>query len=165
MTARLVHGVSASSWWGSTAPPTEVTATTPTWVGITFWITVPGRIFGFREYVVAGQDGNSRVFLWTPEPITQRSYVFRPRVTGANGWQQCWIQPTYRPPINTDLRLAVLYPAGQYFRQVNALSPSPITRNGIQFRQGWQTTSLVPETATLTTNLNANGIDILFQPD
>jgi len=45
------------------------------------------------------------------------------------------------------------------------LTPQPVTHNGIQLRQGWQTTSLVPEEATLTTNTNANGIDILFYAD
>lgn len=164
--SNIRHGKTATSWWDTSAPATFVSSTTTTYVGIVFWITVPGRIAGFRAYIDSTEDGNTRGFLWTPEPITQRTGGWGVRANvGTTAWHQVWLPKWYRPPLNTDLRLAVLYPHGKYYRTVNALTPSPVTHNGIQFRQGFQTTSLVPEQATLTNVVNANGVDILFYPD
>lgn len=58
--------------------------------------------------------------------------------------------------------MVVLFPHGKFYR-TNAVLPQ--TNNNIQFRQGFQTTALVPETTALTTNVNANAVDILFYPD
>lgn len=159
------HGRKADNWWGANIPATGPVGTSATWVGIQFGVEVPGRINGVRCFLDQSQDGGYWCICWnkvTVEVIF--AYKFRMRPTGTYAWHNTWIRPWIRPnPANVHM-LAVLFPAGLYFRNNSALT-SDVTRNNITFQKGFQSTSISPPTATITLNNNANAIDVLFQPD
>lgn len=157
------HGAPAVNWWGSTAPPTGPNGTAATWVGIQFVVTVDGWIEGFRFFVDNSEDGNYVGQLWDKDTFVILGAVgARVRATTGNAWQQVWIRP--RIPVSTAsvYRVAFRYDHGKFYRQ-NTLLTSQVTRNNIGFQNGFQSTALDPDGASITLNSNANGIDVLFR--
>lgn len=81
----------------------------------------------------------------------------------ANEWLQAWFRPWLRVDTTSVYRVAVLCVSG-YQRQNSALTSS-VVHNSIRFLSSFQTTSINPVGASITSNTNANGVDILFNPD
>lgn len=161
------HGKVAVDWWQAANPATGPLGTGAQWVGVTFSLLVAGRIAGIRFYVATGNDAAQRCSLFDFPVTTEHRCVWaRERVSkAAAGWQQVWFRPWLRVTLDPyQYRAAVLFPAGGFFRN-NAVLGGPIVHNNIQFANSFQSTSLIPELAAITTNTNANGIDILFYPD
>lgn len=79
-------------------------------------------------------------------------------------WHHLWFGKPIRIVVGDTYRLAAVFVGGGFYR-TNAALTSPVTRNGIQFLNSWQTTSLDIGNAILTTNTNANALDVLFQAD
>jgi len=158
------HGRRADSWWGAGVPVTEVTLSAFTYIGITFTTDVPGRLFGARLFEVT-ETSPHWCLLWQTNDTGNvlAAKTFRLDVAPVSDWRQTWFRPVVRIVNGMTYRLCVLS-SQRYKRTTNALT-SPVTHNHIQFLKGWQTTSLVPPQATITENSNANGVDVLFQPD
>lgn len=146
-------------------PSASVSLAAFSYVGANINFLVPGRCCGFRVYVVTGAVQPVWAILWdTTTGVTMRAYQFRGDVpTAANKWLQAWFRPWLRVDTAHTYRLGVLM-GSAYRRSVGALA-SPVTHNNIQFTNGWQSTSLYPPGTTITNNTNANGVDVLFQPD
>lgn len=161
------HGVLATSWWGATVPTTGPTGTAATWVGVTCRFGVAGRVAGFRFYVPTGNDGAMRCSLWDFPLTTQhRAAWARERSdTSGPGWQQVWFPKWLRVTLDPfEYRVAVLFPSGGFFRNNTVLGGS-VVHNNIRYVASFQSTSLVPELAAISTNTNANAVDVLFYPD
>jgi hypothetical protein len=86
-------------------------------------------------------------------------------VPSVSKWVQAWIRPTYRVEVGPIYRLAVCFIGGHFFRNSNTLLSAPVTNNNITFNDSFQTTSLDIAGTAITTNKNANAVDVLFQPD
>jgi hypothetical protein len=78
-------------------------------------------------------------------------------------WVQCWVHPTFRVDTSHNYRMASV--ASTFYQRTNGTLVNPVTHGQIQFVHGFQTTALDPTTATITNTNNANGMDVLFQPD
>jgi hypothetical protein len=133
---------------------------------VIFQVTSAGRLFGYRFYQSNVVLQPHWAVIGVNDPVAVLSVHHAKYVAqSVDGWQQVWIRPTVKLVPGVNYRLAVLFPQGNYFRQNNGLTASPVTHNGISFIQSFQTTSLEPITAGVTINLNANGVDVLFQSD
>lgn len=163
------HGIPAVSWWGNTVPTTGPTGTTTTWVGAVFRITVPGRIAGLRLWDATNAAPASSLAMLLDDSFQPSLYAgvrgIQMAANQAAKWHQIWFRPWYRPAVGVDLFTVAMYVGGGFFRNNNALSAGPVTRNGIQFRNSFQSTALDLTNATPTLNLNANAVDVLFYPD
>lgn len=151
------------SWWGLTQPPTLVTVTTPTWVGVQFDLAAPTRVWGMRVFMTGPSSLYRWALIWsftTSELFAMKLFHTNPGIR-PNNWLQCWIRPVLNLPAD-QYQLAVVVNS-DYGRQNSALG-SPVTRNGITFKHSWQSTTVYPPSATLTLNTNANGVDILVGP-
>jgi hypothetical protein len=159
------HGRLADSWWTSTVPPTAVALAAESYVGVTFNVAVAGRLFGFRAYLLTGVFAPAWGVLWdtTTGSIVYARHFFQQSVAPGPIWYQQWMRPTLRMVLGHNYRLAVLM-GGQYARQ-NAALVGPVTHTNIQFVNSFQSTAIEPHQATIVTNTNANGVDVLFQPD
>lgn len=158
------HGPLAESWW-SAVPTTGPVGTAATWIGISFDVTVPGRLAGFRAFIDATENGNSVARLWYPDGQENLvACIFHKRATTGNQWHQTWFRPWIRLTPGQECRFAVMFPHGRFYRNTSGL-PAPVTHNHLTFNNGFQTTSLVPDIAALTLTTNANAIDLLFYPD
>jgi hypothetical protein len=159
------HGHLADSWWGATVPPTGPVGTANTWVGVDFGVDVPGRIAGFRRYDDTGFDGGAYGVLY--DPVTNsvvRSGCWRGRSPMTSpGWHNFWFRPWYRVLTTQSYGLYVMFVGGHYFRWNSHLGGG-LTQNNITFIDGFQSTTLYPF-GFVTTNGNANGVDVLFQRD
>lgn len=156
------HGKRANSWWTTVTPTTGPTGTAATWVGVTLAFTAALRVAGFRCYRDSGDTTDHVALLWhassgTPVAAT----VFKEGTQGAAGWNQVWLRPWFRPIVNDDYRLAILYPAGKLFRINNQLNAGAITRSHIEFGNSFQSTAIAPYNVGVTTNVNANAVDVL----
>lgn len=164
---RDYHGKPASSWWGDTLPLVGPTGTATTWVGVQLKFTVSGKLAGFRQYLDTGFDGNLWAVIWDQNTReTFRAYYWRIRVnpSGGRAWHQTWIRPMLRIDTTIEYNLAVMFSGGHFFRN-NTVLGAPVTHNDIQFVQSFQTTALIPPSASITYNTNANAVDALFYPD
>jgi hypothetical protein len=160
-----IHGDTTPSWWSGAAPPTFVSLSALTYVGAQVSFTVPGRIFGFSIYVLAG-TGNDHWVVFS-DTSSQTLYVVKHwkdfTIGASDRWLNTWIHPTFRVDTTLTYRVAILTGTA-YFRWGSRLA-SPRTQNHITFLNGFQTTSIDPNAASPTFNTNANGVDVLFQPD
>lgn len=89
---------------------------------------------------------------------------FKIEATGVDRWNQCFFNPWFRPTVDEEYYLGVLYPLGNFYR-TNTILTSSVRHNNIDFIHGWQSTTLGVTDATITENTNANAVDILFLPD
>lgn len=89
---------------------------------------------------------------------------FKDFLPGSPQWVQTWIHPVIHVNTTDLYEVAVAFPGNPYTRLVNGLT-SFVTHNNIQFLHGFQSTVWDLASASLTTNNNANGVDVLFQPD
>ncbi len=159
------HGTQAVSWWDSTTPPTNVALAAASWVGVGFQLGRTGRIAGMRQWVESGVSSVRWGLIWnstTGKLLTVaafRSDVALP----VNAWYQTWFRPWVRINTSDNYRIAVLMYTG--YHRTGAALVVPVTHNGVQFISSFQTTALDPVAAAITTNTNANGVDILFQQD
>lgn len=158
------HGAPQVSWWGATAPTTVNTGTSSTWVGVEFEVTQPGRVFGFRAWMIAGGVGPPVAYLWVANGIFLCAKGFKD-VSYPAGFAQTWVHPTVRLVPSTLYRVAILYVGGHFSRTASALAGGNVTHGHITFAQSFQSTSLTPFNGTPTFNTNANAVDILWQPD
>jgi hypothetical protein len=156
------HGPLASSWWGATAPPTTVALGAVTWIGTTFQVTTALRMCGFRTYSPAFRSGDRFGLLWdTAGPTILRLTAWKDGSAGSsNLWEQTWLQRWAHLATGHTYALAVRSDA-DYFRHTAQLT-SPVTIGSVKFIAGFQTTVIDPLTVTLTTNTNANGVDLLY---
>lgn len=159
------HGRLAESWFGANAPTTLNVGTAATWVGGVFDFGVNGRVFGFRAYRLAGSDVAPVVVWFDTSGELLRATSFRDIVIGADGWQQTWLRPSHRINTAHTYRLFVLFPQGHYSRNNAAFASGAVTHSNITRSAGFQSTNIAPWLTTLTTNTNANGIDVLWQAD
>lgn len=168
MTFPFNHGRLASTWW-STTPVTGPVGTSKTWVGITFSVTGPGRIAGYRRYDDAGQDGADMAMLMRDDgPYGQvlGTAPWRPRADySGRGWHNTWQRPWTRVDGEHNYWLFVLFANGHYYRNNNAFTGGEVTRNGLTFKSGFQSTTMAPWLGVPTFNNNANAIDVFFYPD
>lgn len=154
----------ALNWWDNNTPTTQNVGTGTTWVGGIFQFTHPGRVAGLRCWRKTESSEAGWGIIWTNGPQTQRAYSFLDVLQGAAHFQNLWLRPWWRVPLNTDVWIAILYVGGQYARNNGALIPNPVERNYIRFHNSFQTTALWPPGAAFTPNQNANAIDVLFYP-
>lgn len=167
-----IHGQQQVGWWdGHAAPAAGPIGTSTTWAGVSIKFTVPGRVFGLQlydasagtspffgsTYMVLISDGPGAGDKWTMAGLSFGGTV-------AAKWHHLWLPKPYRVVTTDTYRLAGVFLGGGFYR-TNAALTSAVTRNGIQFLSSWQTTSLDIGNATLTTNTNANALDVLFQAD
>jgi hypothetical protein len=159
------HGKQASSWWSTTTPATFVALAAITWIGTTANFTSSGRLAGVRVWNPSGDPQPRIGLIWDATTLKcLRSVVFRQDVTIAvDTWLQAWFRPWFRVDTTHGYRVAILMGGG--FRRNNAALVSPVTANGIQLLNSFQSTSVSPADASITTNTNANGVDFLFQAD
>lgn len=157
-------------WWsGHANPTTGPTGTASTWVGNLVQFTAPGRVFGlqFFDGTGAGEGQYSYGVLLPDSPthVDRAKMVLLYMTPGQVAtWQHAWFSKPLRVTTGRDYRLAFMYLGGGFFR-TNAALASAVTRNQVQFKFGFQTTSLDISGAGLTSNTNANAVDVLFQPD
>jgi hypothetical protein len=159
------HGKLADSWWGATAPPNRVAIGASTYVGVAFHVTVPGRVMGFRAFIEQSTNNRHWGFLWdanNQKIISAWSFFDRGNTLTAQ-WLQKWERPSFRPVVNQQYLMAVKLSLA-YYRHTAQLS-APVTANHITFESGFTTTALGPPETGTTPTTNANGVDILFQPD
>jgi len=166
------HGRRADSWWGTIPsgpcnliPATRVTISVVTRIGIELVPQVAGRIMGIRYYIDSGQDPPFEGM------IVDRAAVQYPRVyqfkwgvaTTGTGWRNTWIRPALRAAAHQIFDVWVMQSAF-YWRTINEIAAGPVTRFNIKCNGSMQATGTLPPAAP-TLNTNANGVDILFQPD
>ena len=158
------HGKLAQSWWAG-APPTFVSIAAATYVGVTFIPGVAGRIMGLAIFLDASDNTQHWAILEDHTlQSTRAARSFFPIQQGASaGWRNLWLRPSIRVIVGHQYRLHCLT-NGSYHRQ-NAALTSPVTHNNLQFINSFQTTAIDPVVVTITTNTNANGVDVLFQAD
>jgi len=159
------HGPKSVSWWDTTAPVTSVANSTNTWVGNTLKFAVAGRVFGFRYYSVFGSG--SRHWAVLNNQSTGKLLVvkdFKDFLPPGPAWVQTWIHPTLKVNTSDLFELAVSFPSHPYAR-TNAALASFVTHNNIIFQNGFQSTVWDMLSVSLVTNTNANGVDVLFQPN
>lgn len=159
------HGKQADSWWGAATPTAHVSLGALSYVGVTLQFAVPGRIAGYRVYMSSGTSGAFWGILWdVTSGHVVRVWNFRKDVTiPSNAWYQTWFRPWVRIDTTHGYRLAVLQGNG-YQRTASALG-SGLAHGNITMLNSFQSTSIDPSSVSLTTNTNANGIDVLFQAD
>ena len=158
------HGTISDSWWSAVVPTNNVVLAAATWIGGSFTINVPGRIFGMRFYCDRVNDPPRLGVIWIQSTgLEVAARQFRADKPVALGWMNCWLHPTVRIDTTQNYYVAVLkYHA--YLRS-NAALAVPVTHGNIKFNSSFQTTAIDPPVATLTSNTNANGVDLLFMPD
>lgn len=164
------HGAQQVGWWdGHAAPTTGPTGTATTWVGVKLAFPAPGRVFGVQFYGPTGAaTGNYTAGgicpdrLGYPDKMELRAYTSPDNATVR--WNHMWFKRPYPVVTTQTYRIAVLYRGGGLYRTNNALT-SAVTRNGIQFLHGFQSTALDMWGLLVTENANANAVDVLFQPD
>lgn len=158
------HGFPTPSWWGASAPVTRVTIASPTYIGMGFQFTAPGRIFGFRLYNDAGAFIAPWGVLWndTAGPLLSvKNFAIS---SSPGGWRNAWIHPTVRVNTSDFYRLMILA-TSSYYRTNTRFSGGPITTNNIKMAGGLITTLINPTIGAPTSNTNAYGVDVLFKAD
>jgi hypothetical protein len=162
-----IHGKTAESWWGSTVPATLVTNSgNAIYVGTKLKVNVPGRIMGFRQYRIGTEPPHIRFALLglNPSHLLACKGFFDGTAPASNAWLQTWLRGAFRPVVGTIYDLVVLYGSGNYFR-TNAALVAPVTHGNITYSNGYVISNINALEVALTLNTNANGVDILFQPD
>lgn len=161
------HGRLADTWWLGAVPPTGPTGTATTWVGVTVEFTVNGRLAGLARYDNTVSDGNTVGWVFDFDAnINMRAVMFRPRAsTAGNAWHQVWFRPWLRIILGHRYYIGCIYPGGNFFRFNTRLATPPRTVNNIAYWSSWQSTAVYPFGSAITTNTNANAIDVLFYPD
>lgn len=136
-----------------------------TYIGVGFRLAVAGRIAGIRAYIGSGVLQPEWGLIWNIDaPGAIRVYHFRQDVSApAGGWMNTWFRPWVRYAIGDTLRVAVLM--GQAYRRNNGALASPVTHSDITYIASFQTTAINPILVSPSSNTNANGVDVLFQPD
>lgn len=158
------HGAQSVSWWGATNPGTNVALGAASWVGGTFTTSVAGRVNGFRTYLGSGQSLNGLAAIWDANTgQLYRCVALSGYNGGTGGWAQVWMRPWFYWATSVGLRVGVLM-QNEYSRHATFLGTG-LTHGNITFLNSWQSTSITPWGTTLTTNANANGIDLLYLPN
>jgi hypothetical protein len=162
------HGPLAASWFGAAAPTTGPTGTSTTWIGNVVQFTVPGRVAGFRTYM-GTSGGDSVLYAMLDRNLSPPKYVATkggwPIAGQPASWQQVWFRPWVRINTSHTYWILAVYIGGFFYRNTNALSGGPVTRNGIKMVNGFQTTTLDLPNTSPTVNANVNSIDVLFYAD
>lgn len=155
------------TWWGATTPTTGVTLSAFTWVGIAFQVTIPLRLYGFRWYAALTNPVDA-VVCWdigVSHPILTAVRFKYAGTPIADNWTYQYVRPHELLEVGHTY-YACVQAWVQYFRTPSASAHLPVTRNNIIMMQGFQTTAANPAEASITTNTNANGLDIIAQdPD
>jgi hypothetical protein len=130
-----------------------------------FKLTVAGRLCGMRQWIPSGVSVVRWGILWNSSTgKILRAYDFNGAVTlPSNNWMNLWFRPWVRINTTDNYRVAML--VGTAYHRTNTALTVPVTNNGIQFISSFQSTTIDVVAATLTTNTNANGVDVLFQAD
>lgn len=163
-----IHGEPAASWWANNAPTNGPISTGGIWVGSIIEFLTDGRLNGFRFYRSNGDSNTHFALLMGHQEESGRLWVAAPFMdvqAPAAGWQQTWLRPWFRVKPNVDYRLIIFSNGAAYHRTPNAFAGGPVDHGDIRFINGFQSTALAIATISVTTNNNANGVDVLFQPD
>jgi hypothetical protein len=158
------HGKLCDNFWGTTVPASLITLAASTYVGMAVEFLSPGRIFGARVYWINTNAQDMWVIIWDNtlgNIVVAKNMPLH--VPTSTGWRNCWIHPTYRVTVGNIYRIAVLM-GGSYRRQNTALA-SPVTVGPLKAWSSFQTTSANPLAASISSNTNANGVDIMFRAD
>jgi hypothetical protein len=127
---------------------------------------VPGRVQGLRFYDSWGGLESTLVLMtdWASNREYHLVGIYQQLASAAAQWNNVWIHPNFRINTTDDYAIMAMYRGGGFFRN-NAALASPVTRTGIQFKSGFQSTSLDVRSASFAENTNANAVDVLFLPD
>jgi hypothetical protein len=158
------HGKLADSWWGATTPSTTPSGSTNTYVGVGMEFDVPGRVNGFRVWRPAASVSAGFALFFTADHELMVAKAFRDIQLPSDGWQQVWFNPWFRIDTSVWYWLAV-YVKGGGWKRTNTALAADVVHNDIRFKRSFQSTSLDVVNVVLTENTNANGVDVLFQPD
>lgn len=155
------------NWWGNATPGASVTLSAGTYIGAEFQIDTDMWLYGFRAYPGGINPGVFTATIWNVDGPDQswRSACFdtRSSITRPSPWWQVWIRPRMKLYAVSTYRFAILHFSG-YNRTVNTFTAGPVTRGHFTFTKGFQSTSIFPPLATITTNNNANAVDVLADP-
>ena len=137
-----------------------------TWIGARIQFTVDGRVQGIRQYIAPRSSMSNLLVLM--DYTTRRNYLLATKWENSVGftqrWVNSWIHPNFRITIGHDYAIFALAYSPTFSRSAGALT-SPVTNSGITFVSGFEIATLDLQTATLTPNTNANGVDVLFLAD
>lgn len=162
-----LHGRSADSWWADSVPTTGPTGTAALWRGGFFTVNDAGFIAGARVYVPAADDGIRFFYLSTnntpPGPEKVGSFVNQHAANGAAMWLQAWVHP--RMPVKAGDLVMVFctFPVGRRFQTTNALAGGAVTHGPLTLTAGLQLINTVNFNTSPTSDLNAYGVDVLFE--
>jgi hypothetical protein len=161
------HGAPASSWWGSSSPPSNVTNTVTTWVGSFIVPTADIWLLGFRGWCPSTSSNPWTACIWNPtdaswtDPTIAFYNGFPNPVAPSLAWLQAWIHPKRKLLSGTGYMMACTYHS-TYSRHASQLT-SPVTVGHLTFHNGWQSTAVWPPATSPTLNTNANAVDILYE--
>ena|SRR5689334_21301477 len=161
-----IHGTPAVSWWNGSNPASGPVGTSNIWVGHDIDFDVPGRVMGFAMYRTANDIHDHWALLWNENAAPLVVKLFWALTAWPSlGWQNAHIfRSPIRVTVGANWHFAVNFPGGGYYRTVGALTNS-VRHNHINFQRGFTNTGWDPPNGGNTTDTNAKGIDILFQPD
>lgn len=160
------HHSHITSWWEANVPPTQVTTSAFTYIGGIFVPQTDGNVWGIRCYLDGIFPAPYTSLFWefnSQQCIAVNQFSQKSWPGSINGWNQLWFPKRIPVSGGTQYRAAVLLTPGHYYRWNSHLG-SGLIQNGIQYLNGFQSTSIYPPTSTITTNTNANGVDLLFAP-
>jgi hypothetical protein len=142
-----------------------VTLSAFTYIGITFKVGVAGRLFGIAMYERGGV-GSAYWGIVTHESdsvVVAAKHFDQSAMHAGGGWRRAWLHKAPRLVVGDFYRVAIIR-NNEYQRTVGALA-APVTHSDITYQSSWQTTSISGPLASISTNTNANGIDVMFYHD
>jgi hypothetical protein len=159
-----LHWLPKLTWWAGAAPPTQVTLSAVSWVGAVFEVTSDTFLWGGSLYLPGGFAAQPIFALWewTGGPSVLRVWSNKQLYTpGSNSWQNSWCNRKVALSAGTSYAIAAMA-QHSYFRHNNQLT-TPVTNNGIQMYNNFQSTNIAPWVSTPSGSTNANGVDVLVQ--
>lgn len=161
------HGIKAVGWWtGLSTSTSRISLSTITWIGAIFTVTSDVRLMGARINVPPSLTPQPVYAIWE---LYSNEFI---RIGGnklpaiADPVNEKWCNHWYLPrgTLNhTKTYCIAVQMYSTYIRKGSYLT-APITRNGITFQSGFQSTAVAPWLATITSNTNANAVDVLVEP-
>jgi len=149
------------SWWGASAPVTQVVLSATTWIGVVLQFTTTGWVYGARLYTPGGQPMSAEARFYNRDALARlASKQFATVTPVAAGWLQCWFRP--RIAVVTGINYVISVMTEHSYYRTNTALVVPVTHSSIEFFSSFQTTAIDPMLANPTGNTNANGVDVLF---
>lgn len=146
------------------------TGTATTWVCARYVFNTTGRIVGLRFYDGFAAESGVLVGVFYDLSATNQWFdagVYVAQGSMSNGWRNIWLRPWKRIDTSKIYTVAALYRGGGFFRSNNQVASlgTPVFHGNIGLRSSFQSTNLDPANVAISENLNANAVDVLFEPD